>query len=189
MIICSILLVSAAIIPVVNAQDESNQSSADSRGISDQDYLLGMMLAIPESVEISSAGDKGDSGTRMTSLALSGLQDTPAETAGIEWQLLLGGSYGDSLFDIQPTKDGGYIAVGATVSRDGNISGTPQGSSDAWVIKFDNAGAIQWQKLFGGARYDEGMSIRQTSDGGYVFAGSTASADGEFSGNHGVYDV
>lgn len=189
MIISTILLVSITIIPVAIAQEEANQTLTDLRGVSEPDYLQGRNLATPESVNISSAENTADSSTRMTSLALNGLQGTPAETAGIEWQLLLGGSYGDNLFDIQPTTDGGYIAVGATGSRDGNITVSGSGSSDAWVVKISKTGAIQWQKLYGGNKYDEGMSIRQTSDGGYVFAGSTASTDGEFSGNHGVDDV
>jgi hypothetical protein len=188
-IICTILLVSTAVIPVVNAQGESNQSSADSSEVSEQNYLRGMNITTPESVGTSSTVNNGESSTRMTNLALSGLQSTPAETSGIEWQSLLGGSYGDSLFDIQQTDDGGYIAVGATGSRDGDISGAGHGSSDAWVVKFSNTGVIQWQKLYGGTRYDEALSIRQTMDGGYVFTGFTASTDGEFAANHGSDDV
>jgi len=120
-IICTVLLFSIAVIPVVNAHEEINHSSAESPWVSGQDYLHGMNLETPESEENLSTVVEGDSSVRMTSLASSALMSTPAERSGIEWQLLLGGSYGDSLFDIQPTDDGGYIAVGATGSRDGNI--------------------------------------------------------------------
>ena len=188
-IICTVLLFSIAVIPVVNAHEEINHSSAESPWVSGQDYLHGMNLETPESEENLSTVVEGDSSVRMTSLASSALMSTPAERSGIEWQLLLGGSYGDSLFDIQPTDDGGYIAVGATGSRDGNISGSHHGSSDAWVVKIDSTGAIQWQKLYGGNQYDEGMSIRQTMDSGYVFVGFTRSTEGEFAGNHGSDDV
>ena len=107
----------------------------------------------------------------MTSLALSSSQASSVEMSGIEWQRLLGGSYGDSLNDIQQSTDGGYIATGATASNDDDISGTQHGSSDAWVVKFSNTGVIQWQKLYGGTKYDQAMSIRQTADDGFIFVG------------------
>ncbi len=42
------------------------------------------------------------------------------------------------------------------------------GGSDAWVIKLDANGNVQWQKTYGGRKADEAHSIQQTSDGGYI---------------------
>ena len=43
--------------------------------------------------------------------------------------------------------------------------------------------------MIGGYGYDEAMSIRPTSEGGYVFTGFTNSNDGDFPGkNHGNFD-
>ncbi|WGS64977.1 fibronectin type III domain-containing protein [Marinitoga aeolica] len=46
----------------------------------------------------------------------------------------------------------------------------------------------RWQKTFGGSNGDMAHSIQQTTDGGYIVAGTTYSNDGDVSGNHGYYD-
>ena len=47
---------------------------------------------------------------------------------------------------------------------------------------------IQWQKSFGGTAIDQGYSIQQTFDGGYVAAGTSQSNDFDVTGNHGLGD-
>jgi Secretion system C-terminal sorting domain len=53
---------------------------------------------------------------------------------------------------------------------------------------FAQAPAIEWQKSFGGAYDDIPYTIQQTSDGGYIAAGSSTSFDGDVTGNHGLSD-
>jgi len=43
------------------------------------------------------------------------------------------------------------------------------------VIKLDNMGVVEWQKFYGGTNRDQGYSVQQTADGGYVVAGVTYS--------------
>ncbi|MCI0617233.1 hypothetical protein L0244_30015, partial [bacterium] len=70
--------------------------------------------------------------------------------------------YGSS---IQTTSDGGYIVAGGS-------SSFGAGSFDAWVLKLDSSGSIQWQKAYGGATVNkEAKSIEPTADGGYIIAG------------------
>lgn len=44
---------------------------------------------------------------------------------------------------------------------------------------------IQWQKCLGGSGNDQASSIQQTTDGGYIVAGSSNSIDGDITGNIG----
>ncbi len=105
----------------------------------------------------------------------------------IEWQRALGGSCDDWAESIQQTNDGGYIVAGITYSNDGDVIGN-YGERGFWVVKLDEEGNIEWQRVLGGSYNDEACSIQQTGDGGYIVAGGTASNDEDVSGNHGGWD-
>ncbi|MDR2353179.1 MAG: T9SS C-terminal target domain-containing protein [Deltaproteobacteria bacterium] len=105
----------------------------------------------------------------------------------LEWQKSLGGSLEDSINSIQQTSDGGFIAVGQTKSRDGDVTEN-HGGDDLWIIKMDSQGNVLWQKTYGGSDYDKADSIQETSDGGFIAAGLTQSRDGDVTKNHGGWD-
>jgi len=106
----------------------------------------------------------------------------------ILWQKCLGGTDTDDANSIQQTSDGGFIVAGLTHSNDGDVSGN-HGWYDAWVVKLNSSGNIEWQKCLGGTISDYANSIQQTSDGGFIVAGYTESNDGDVSGFHGSYDA
>ncbi|MBM3133466.1 MAG: hypothetical protein FJZ95_10630 [Chloroflexi bacterium] len=83
-----------------------------------------------------------------------------------EWNRTLGGEKGDGVTWAQKTSDGGYVLVGDTESYGA-------GQRDCWLIKTNDLGEKQWDRTFGSASYDEGISVIQTSDGGYVLLGGT----------------
>jgi len=84
------------------------------------------------------------------------------------WAKTYGGSGYDYAHSIQQTSDGGYIVAGSTESFGA-------GGKDFWVLKLDSSGTVEWQKTYGGGGNDWNSSIQQTSDGGYIVAGSTES--------------
>jgi hypothetical protein len=57
----------------------------------------------------------------------------------------------------------------------GSTASFGAGSSDIFLIKTDANGNIQWAKTYGGPGDDSVYSVQQTSDGGYIVAGSTYS--------------
>ena len=95
----------------------------------------------------------------------------------VEWQKALGGSDYDRAYSVQQTTDGGYVVVGTTSSNNFDVTGH-YGSSDIWVVKLSSLGNIEWQKTYGGSSVEEGFSIQQTTDGGYIIAGITFSTNG-----------
>lgn len=105
----------------------------------------------------------------------------------IQWKKCLGGTNWDFGNYIQQTADGGFIIAGRSGSNDGDASGN-HGSTDAWVVKLNSAGNIEWQKSLGGSSGDEAICIKQTSDGGYIVACNTGSNNGDVTVFYGVLD-
>ncbi|WP_284653527.1 T9SS type A sorting domain-containing protein [Flavobacterium terrisoli] len=108
-------------------------------------------------------------------------------TGVIQWQKSLGGIENDIANGVTQTADGGLLICGITYSYDGDIT-LNNGYGDCWIVKLNSAGVLQWQKSIGGTDSDEGMSIKQTADGGIIVAATTFSNDFDVSGNHGEWD-
>ena len=106
----------------------------------------------------------------------------------IVWQKNFGGSREDSANSIQQTKDGGYIFAGMTSSADGDVTGNHE-DGDIWVVKLNASGGIVWQKYFGGTGSDYANSIQQTSDDGYIVAGTINNPTDKASENFNPYDA
>ena len=110
------------------------------------------------------------------------------------WTTILNGSSTDMFQDAQQTADGGFIVAGNTRSNNGDLRGLglrAPGSNfgqDAWIVKLDGGGQVQWQKLFGGSNNDAATTIFPLANGDFVFLGETNSYDGDVSGLHGGVD-
>jgi len=84
------------------------------------------------------------------------------------WTRTYGGSSYDVGHSVQQTSDGGYIIAGYTGSFGA-------GREDVYLLRTDSSGHSLWTRTYGGSDWDWGFSVQQTSDGGYVIAGETAS--------------
>ena len=98
------------------------------------------------------------------------------ENGNYLWNKTIGGVNSDESYFVQQTTDEGYIISGWTESS-GN------GNKDVYLVKTDDNGDSLWTKTFGGTGNDEGKSVQQTNDGGYIITGSTQSF------GNGGYDV
>ncbi len=105
----------------------------------------------------------------------------------IQWQKSYGGTSTEYGYAIDTTNDGGYIVAGSSFSNDGDVTGN-HGNADYWIVKLGSTGDIQWQKSLGGTGTENPYSIEQTTDGGYIVAGSSTSNNGDVTGNHGSTD-
>jgi len=84
------------------------------------------------------------------------------------WTKTYGGIEADCGLSVQQTSDDGYIIAGWTRSFG-------EGEGDVYLIKTNTSGDTLWMKTYGGIEADCGLSVQQTSDGGYIVAGYTRS--------------
>ena len=104
----------------------------------------------------------GEGGTDLWLIKLKALGE-------VEWQKAYQTSGNLSLVEVHQTEDGGFIGVGNIYSPEYEFK------SDFLVMKFSASGEVQWAWRYGGDLEERARSIIQTSDGGYLVAGSSRS--------------
>jgi hypothetical protein len=85
-------------------------------------------------------------------------------SGNMQWNKTYGGTGMDQAYSLVATSDGGYALAGRTNSFGG-------GGYDAWLVKTDSNGVMEWSRTYGGTGGDYAESLVAASDGGYVFAG------------------
>lgn len=84
------------------------------------------------------------------------------------WTRTFGGYSMEAGSCVKQTLNGEFIISGYTWS-------IGAGFYDVYLIRVDTEGSTLWEQTYGGTEYDEGNSIQQTSDGGFIIAGATQS--------------
>jgi regulation of enolase protein 1 (concanavalin A-like superfamily) len=82
------------------------------------------------------------------------------------WSRTFGGENQEYAHTVIQTNEGGFLVAGST-----NSFGA--GFDDVYIVKTDENGMEQWSKTYGTQSGDVAYSVQQTTDGGYIFGGST----------------
>lgn len=91
----------------------------------------------------------------------------------ILWDRTVGGNVGEFILNGALTFDKGIIGIGYTGSSEGDITNY-YGWYDAWMIKINPDGTIDWDYTLGTSeKHDLGEIIIQTQDGGFLAGVST----------------
>lgn len=99
----------------------------------------------------------------------------------IVWDKYFGGDKHDFLNATVATQDGGFMLVGTSQSNIGfDKTSKLKGGSDIWAIRIDENGEELWQKTLGTSADEEAISVVQTTELGYLVAGSSQNKEESF---------
>lgn len=88
----------------------------------------------------------------------------------IEWSQIVGkNGYAQEAFSIKATRDNGFILAGSTDTQFNRL--------DAYIVKLDSWGELEWDKIIGGEEDDVANTVDIAADGGYIVAGKMESED------------
>lgn len=158
---------------VLAGRGESNLVKVDSEGnmqwnktytAFDDGGMLGMVYSVIQ--------------TKDDGYALVGTSESKGYTEGIliktdsngmlQWNKTYGSpSKMYDAYSIVETDDGGYAITGQLAPG--------AGYGDAWLLKTDASGNVQWEKTYGGQETEWALSFAKTLDGGYLLVGKTDS--------------
>jgi hypothetical protein len=87
-------------------------------------------------------------------------------SGNIRWTKTFGGANTEVAYALRVTSDNGFIITGSTRSFGA-------GDLDIYLVKTDSLGTLLWSRTYGMALYEEGIDVKQTTDGGYIVTGNT----------------
>jgi len=105
----------------------------------------------------------------------------------LQWEHTYGGPGRQRPNSVRNTKDGGFIVVGSSDDKGGDVSNN-NGFQDYWILKLDSEGELEWERNYGGSRIDKAYSGVELEEGGFVIVGYSQSKDGDVGANFGGRD-
>lgn len=126
-----------------------------------------------DAIRLSGGGYLGVGRTRSYGQGLSDVYVVRYNSSGVvQWSRALGRTDHDVAYAVIQTSDGGFALCGTT----GGGSGS---NSDIYLIKLSSMGSVQWDKIYGTARNEQGYDLKQLSDGGYIITGYTTNSQSQ----------
>lgn len=170
----------------INSEQESaliNTSRAIDEAILTSKTYADSLAITPKDLEVASSGDTLVIGN--TVLVIPGMSsDNMPKYSN---QLVLGGSYNETLAKSIRCQDSSFLLMGTTQSANGDVNDF-KGDADIWIIKLSKSLKIEWTKTLGGSRYDNPVIILEEKDG-YLIGATTESNDGDISHHNGEFDI
>jgi hypothetical protein len=136
---------------------------------------------VSENYSLQANDDENDDGEDCWVLKLDAIGQ-------IIWEQNFGGSGEESPEELVKIDDQKYLICGRTSSQDIDIT-DPNGSNDGWVMQINDQAELVWSNALGGSESDWINGITLDPAGGYIFAGSSKSGDGEVAQNYGGHDA
>lgn len=103
-------------------------------------------------------------------------------------QQCFGGSTGELVYRLEPV-DNDFLLMGATSSHDGFAPGDSLGSTEFWLLRFNENLDTSFTMTFGGSQPDALVSALVLDNNELIVAGSTQSNDHWIHGNYGGDDI
>jgi hypothetical protein len=104
------------------------------------------------------------------------------------WDSAIGGTNFDVARSINRTSDSGFVIAGSSRSSDGDVAKN-QGQNDAWVVKINTEGQLDWETTVGGTDIDFAYDAVQLNNGTIIAVGESNSLDGDITENKGFTDL
>jgi len=109
-------------------------------------------------------------------------------TGDLIWEKTYGGSSFDVGRAIVKTQDNGFLITGSSRSQDGDLNEN-NGQNDAWVLKINDSGGVDWQQTIGGSNIDFSYGVAELNDKKIVLVGESSSSDFDIIENKGFTDL
>ena len=106
----------------------------------------------------------------------------------IIWEKTFGGTGFDAGRAIAKSQTGGYILAGSSRSADGDVVEN-KGQNDAWILKIDDSGLLEWERSVGGSQIDLAHAVTELADGTVIVVGESASSNIDIDVNRGFTDL
>lgn len=104
------------------------------------------------------------------------------------WEKTFGGTSFDVARSILKTQNNDFLLAGSARSDDIDVSEN-NGQNDAWALKVDSNGNLQWETTVGGSNIDFAYSITELYDNAIIVVGDSTSSDGDILENKGFTDL